>query len=67
LHGLGFRLHALQKAREGTAHPDRNAQFEHINATALAFIGRQQPVISVDTNYDLCLIMDTSSECPWPV
>jgi hypothetical protein len=49
LHGLGFRLHALQKAREGTAHPDRNAQFEHINATAAAFIGRQQPVISVDT------------------
>ena len=49
LHGLGFRLHALQKAREGTAHPDRNAQFEHINATAAAFMQRQQPVISVDT------------------
>jgi hypothetical protein len=49
LHGLGFRLHALQKAREGTAHPDRNAQFEYINATATAFIRRQQPVISVDT------------------
>jgi len=49
LHGLGFRLHALQKAREGTAHPDRNAQFEHINATAAAFSRRQQPVISVDT------------------
>ena len=49
LHGLGFRLHALQKAREGTAHPDRNAQFEHINATATAFIRRQQPVVSVDT------------------
>jgi hypothetical protein len=49
LHGLGFRLHALQKAREGTAHPDRNAQFEHINATAAAFMHRQQPVISVDT------------------
>ena len=49
LHGLGFRLHALQKAREGAAHPDRNAQFEHINATAAAFMRRQQPVISVDT------------------
>lgn len=67
LHALGFRLHALQKAREGTAHPDRNAQFERINATATAFIQRQQPVISVDTNYDPCLIMDTASECPRPV
>lgn len=49
LHGLGFRLHALQKAREGAAHPDRNAQFDYINTTATAFIHRQQPVISVDT------------------
>jgi Rhodopirellula transposase DDE domain len=49
LDGLGYRLHALQKAREGAAHPDRNAQFEHINASATAFIGRGQPVISVDT------------------
>jgi hypothetical protein len=47
--GLGYRLHALQKAREGAAHPDRNAQFEHINATAARFSHRGQPVISVDT------------------
>ena len=49
LHGLGFQLHALQKAREGSAHPDRNAQFEHIAATAARFLRRHQPVISVDT------------------
>ena len=49
LHGLGYRLHALQKAREGAAHPDRNAQFEHINACAADFIAHGQPVISVDT------------------
>ena len=49
LHGLGYRLHALQKAREGAAHPDRNAQFEHINACAADFIAHEQPVISVDT------------------
>ena len=49
LDGLGYRLHALQKAREGAAHSDRNAQFEHINATAAAFMARAQPVISVDT------------------
>jgi len=49
LHGLGYRLQALQKTLEGTSHPDRNAQFAHINATAAAFLARRQPVISVDT------------------
>jgi hypothetical protein len=49
LRGLGYRMHALAKAREGAAHPDRNAQFEHINATGAAFIASGQPVISVDT------------------
>ena len=49
LHDLGYRLQALQKTLEGTSHPDRNAQFEHINATATTFLQRQQPVISVDT------------------
>ena len=49
LHDLGYRLQALQKTLEGTAHPDRNAQFAHINTTATAFLQRQQPVISVDT------------------
>jgi hypothetical protein len=37
------------KTREGTNHPDRDAQFEHINAQAQAFQERGQPVISVDT------------------
>ena len=49
LRGLGYRMHALDKAREGAAHPDRNAQFEHISATARTFIADGQPVISVDT------------------
>ena len=49
LHELGYSLQALQKRKEGTAHPDRNAQFEHINATATAFLAQGQPVISVDT------------------
>src|SRR6266540_2659476 len=49
LHGLGYSLQALQKRREGTSHPDRNAQCEHINTTAVAFLRRRQPVISVDT------------------
>lgn len=49
LHELGYRLQSVRKRREGASHPDRNAQFEHINATAEAFLERQQPVISVDT------------------
>jgi hypothetical protein len=61
LHALGYRLQALRKTREGQQHPDRNAQFEHINATAATFLQQGQPVISVDTNYDPCRIMGTDS------
>jgi len=49
LHGLGYRLQSVRKSREGTSHPDRNAQFEHINTTAADFLARGEPVISVDT------------------
>jgi len=49
LHLLGYSLQALQKRREGTSHPDRNAQFEYINDTAAVFLAGGQPVISVDT------------------
>jgi len=45
----GYSLQGNRKAREGSKHPDRNAQFEHINAEALAFMRQGQPVISVDT------------------
>jgi hypothetical protein len=49
LNDLGYRLQAVQKSREGTSHPDRNEQFEYINATAADYLQRKQPVISVDT------------------
>jgi hypothetical protein len=49
LKGLGYSLQATRKTLEGADHPDRDAQFEHINAQAQAFQGRGQPVISVDT------------------
>jgi len=49
LHELGYSLQSVRKTREGTSHPDRNAQFEHINAKAEDFLERNQPVISVDT------------------
>lgn len=45
----GYSLQANRKMTEGKQHPDRNAQFEHINAQALAFQKQRQPVISVDT------------------
>lgn len=49
LHEAGYSLQANRKTREGNQHPDRNAQFEFINAQATRFQKRHQPVISVDT------------------
>ena len=49
LTGLGYRLQANRKRLEGAQHPDRNAQFEHINATIHRQLAAQEPVISVDT------------------
>jgi len=45
----GYSLQAPNKSVEGTQHPDRNAQFEHINAKAKDCVARGVPVISVDT------------------
>ena len=45
----GYSLQSNRKTKEGGNHPDRNAQFEHINATVKAFQRGGQPVISVDT------------------
>lgn len=45
----GYSLQSNRKTKEGTAHPDRNAQFEYINAMVKRFQRRDQPVISVDT------------------
>ena len=49
LRRLGFSLQANRKTREGTNHPDRNAQFEYINGQINAFQAAGQPTISVDT------------------
>jgi transposase len=46
---LGYSLQANRKAEEGVDHPDRDAQFEHINRKVRAFQRRGQPVVSVDT------------------
>jgi len=49
LKAAGYSLQSNRKTKEGNDHPDRNAQFEHISATVVAFQEQGQPVISVDT------------------
>jgi len=49
LHEMGYSLQAVQKKLEGSSHPDRNDQFEYINAAAQDFLVHGDPVISVDT------------------
>lgn len=49
LRGMGYSLQGNRKTIEGRQHPDRNAQFEHINERVTAELGAAQPVISVDT------------------
>ena len=49
LHELGYSLQANAKTLEGSSHPDRNAQFEHIHRKVRRFLRQGQPVISVDT------------------
>ena len=51
LKAQGFRLQANQKTREGSQHPDRDAQFEHINETVKTALAEGQPVISIDCKH----------------
>lgn len=46
---LGYSLQSNKKKIEGNQHPDRNSQFEYINKQCDLFIGKGNPVISVDT------------------
>lgn len=45
----GYSLQSNRKTREGKQHPDRNAQFEHINRRVIARHRRGEPAVSVDT------------------
>jgi hypothetical protein len=44
-----YRLPSNKKTQEGTDHPDRDAQFQHISERAAEFLEAGDPVISVDT------------------
>ena len=46
---MGYSLQANRKTREGSNHPDRNAQFEYINAQVRQRVEADDPAISVDT------------------
>jgi hypothetical protein len=48
LAALGYSLQGTRKTKEGTSHPDRNAQFEYIQQQIAGFQQRGQPVVSVD-------------------
>jgi hypothetical protein len=48
LHVLGYSLRSNRKTIEGKGHPDRDAQFQHINRRVKAFQRQGQPVVSVD-------------------
>ena len=49
LHKLNYRLQANRKTREGSHHPDRDAQFHYINERVKAALAAGEPAISVDT------------------
>ena len=46
---MGYSLQANAKTREGTSHPDRDAQFQQINAKVQAALEAGEPAVSVDT------------------
>jgi hypothetical protein len=48
LRGAGYRLQAMSKVLEGSQHPDRDAQFRHINERITEFRAAGDPVVSVD-------------------
>jgi hypothetical protein len=49
LHDLDYSLQSNRKTEEGADHPDRDAQFHHINITVKRCLRQGIPVISVDT------------------
>lgn len=49
LRKLGYSLQSNRKTREGSKHPDRDAQFQYLDARMKEHMLEQSPVISVDT------------------
>jgi hypothetical protein len=49
LRHLNYSLQGNRKTEEGDDHPDRDAQFQHLNAQVRKALAHGRPVISVDT------------------
>jgi hypothetical protein len=49
LHKLDYSLQSNRKTREGSNHPDRDAQFHYINDRVKGALAAGEPAISVDT------------------
>lgn len=49
LHDLDYSLQGNRKTLEGSSHPDRDAQFRHLNERVKEYQAQNDPVISVDT------------------
>jgi hypothetical protein len=49
LNAAGYSVQGNRKTKEVDSHPDRDAQFAHINTQMAAALAENQPVISVDT------------------
>lgn len=65
LHQRRFSLQANKKTIEGKGHPDRNAQFEHINHACETFQKRGDPAISVDCKKKELLGNFKNNGCEW--
>jgi hypothetical protein len=62
---MGYSLQANCKTREGSNHPDRNAQFEYINQQTRAALSDGQPAISVDTKKKELVGDFKNGGCEW--
>jgi hypothetical protein len=49
LRALGYSMQANRKTKEGSNHPDRDSQFQHINAKVATALAAGEPAVSVDT------------------
>jgi DNA-binding phage protein len=65
LHDLGYSLQSNRKTLEGSAHPDRDAQFQYINRRAKTFQKQGQPVVSVDTKKKELVGQFRNGGCEW--
>ncbi len=52
LRALGYSLQSNRKTKEGARHPDRDAQFRHINAKVAQALAAGEPTVSADTNVE---------------